>query len=464
MTDVLAFLALPFAASAIFVGIHTYLGLHVLRRNVVFADLALAQLSALGATAAFTIGYPPASLAGFSYALLFTGLGAVLLTASRRFARSVSQEAIVGILYVTATAATILLIDRAPQGAEHVKRMLIGSILTVEPGDLVKFAVLYGAIGLMHWIFRRPLLAVSQHGKAGQGNWRVAFWDLAFFLSFGVVVTSSVAAAGVLLVFSFLIIPAVIGTLFSRRIAPALVIGSMAGIVASACGLLGSFLLDLPTGAAMVVAFVIVLALGGLLRALAVAPRDERLRNRRRFRRAIVGLALAIGLAASLWLLLWPTADQPLLALAERAAGIGPERFLSAGERATFLDAEVYEARYQRQLADLNARERDSRWHGARLSDEDVRRMGSYQRSFNEMGRGERFVQDILRVKARERERWYVGAPAALFFGLGLTMLLGWLRLHNVLQAFVPGLRNEKAPTNAGHSDVGGNDVGGKNV
>jgi zinc/manganese transport system permease protein len=439
MSDILAFLALPFAASAIFVGIHAYLGLHVLRRNVVFADLALAQLSALGATAAFTIGYPPASLAGFSYALLFTGLGAVLLTASRRLALHVSQEAIVGILYVAATAATILLIDRSPQGAEHVKRMLSGSILTVGPDDLVKFAALYGAIGLFHWIFRRPLLAASRRDGAEQGGWRGALWDLAFFVSFGIVVTSSVAAAGVLLVFSFLIIPAVIGTLFSHRIAPALVIGWAAGIVASAGGLLGSFLLDLPTGAAIVVAFVIVLGLAGLLRALVVAPRDARRRNRRRFVRALAGSAFAAGFAGSLWLLLRPAADQPLLALAERIADIGPERFLSAGERDAFLDAEAYEARYRRQLDELNARERDSRWHGARLSDEDVRRMGSYQQSFNEMGRGERFVQDVLRGKARERERWYVGMPAAAIFGLGLAVFLAWNRLRDRLAALVAG-------------------------
>jgi zinc/manganese transport system permease protein len=423
MADIAGFLALPFGASAIFVGIHAYLGLHILRRNVVFADLALAQLSALGATAAFTIGYPPASLAGFAYALLFTGLGAVVLTASRRVALHIGQEAIVGILYVVATAATILLIDRSPQGAEHVKRMLVGSILTVESSDIAKFAALYGAIGLLHWIFRRPLLAASEQAVSGQGGWRVACWDLAFFLSFGVVVTSSVAAAGVLLVFSFLIIPAVIGTLFSRRIAPALLVGWGAGIVASASGLLGSFLLDLPTGAAMVVAFAATLILAGCLRAIVVAPPDERRRNRHRLARAAALLVLVAGFAASLWLLFLPTADQPLLALAEAVSGVGPERFLSESERDAFLDARAYEQAYQLQLEALNARERESRWRGARLSDEDVRRIGSYQQSFNEMGRGERFVQDVLRGKARERERWYVGAPAALLFGTGLLLL-----------------------------------------
>jgi zinc/manganese transport system permease protein len=423
MAPMLAFLIWPFAACVVFVGIHAYLGLHVLRRNVVFADLALAQLSALGGTAAFAIGYPPRSLAGFAYALLFTGGGAVLLTASRRLARHVSQEAVVGILYVVASAATILLIDRSPQGAEHVKRMLVGSILTVTPGDVAEFAVVYVTIGLLHWLCRKPLLAASERGAAEAG-WAAAFWDLVFFLSFGIVVTSSVAAAGVLLVFSFLIIPAVIGTLFSKRLMPALVIGWGAGLAASGGGLLASFLLDLPTGAAMVVAFALALLLAALLRAIAFAPPEQRRDNRRRLARMAAALALLATLAASLELLLWPSADQPLLALAEAAPAIGPERFLTAQEREAFLEAGAYEARYQAELEALNARERQSRWQGERLSDDEVRRIGSYQRSFNEMGRGERFVQETLRGKARERERWYVGLPAA---ALSLTALVALL-------------------------------------
>ena len=149
LADALALLAYPFAASVAFVLIHAYLGVHVLRRNIVFADLALAQLSALGATVAFALGYAPASAAGFGYALAFTALGAALLTLTRALGRLVSQEAFVGILYVVATAATVLVVDRSPQGAEHVKKILIGSILTVEPEDLAKFVVLYAAIAVV---------------------------------------------------------------------------------------------------------------------------------------------------------------------------------------------------------------------------------------------------------------------------------------------------------------------------
>src|SRR5213592_5016606 len=161
MSDALSLLVLPFAASIAFVIIHAYFGVHVLRRNIVFADLALAQLSALGASVAFASGYAPASAAGFAYGLLFTAIGAALLTLTRRLAHVVSQEAFVGILYVVATAATILVVDRSPQGAEHVKKILLGSVLTVETADVVKFTVLYAVIGVLHWLLRRPLLALS---------------------------------------------------------------------------------------------------------------------------------------------------------------------------------------------------------------------------------------------------------------------------------------------------------------
>src|SRR5262249_54163219 len=130
------------------------------------------------------------SAAGYAYALIFTAVGAVLLTASRGIARNVRQEAFIGVLYVVATAATVLVVDRSPQGAEHVKKMLVGSILSVTADDVVRFVALYSAIGALHWLMRRPLLAAAEDSTERSG--RVALWDLVFYLSFGVVVTSSV--------------------------------------------------------------------------------------------------------------------------------------------------------------------------------------------------------------------------------------------------------------------------------
>jgi zinc/manganese transport system permease protein len=425
MSDALGLLLLPFAAAVSFVLIHAYLGVHVLRRRIVFADLALAQLSALGATVAFANGYAPASAAGFAYALLFTALGAALLTLIRRLGHLVSQEALVGVLYVAATAATILVVDRSPLGAEHVKKILVGSILTVGPGQLAQFAALYGAIGLLHWIFRRPLLAVSSETRpAGRGALAVSIWDFVFFLSFGIVVTSSVTTAGVLLVFSLLIVPPLIGFIFSREVPVVLAIAWAVGIGASAVGLAGSYILDLPTGATMVSACALCLVLAGGVKALLfVAPRRRRV-NLRRAARGALALLLALGLASSLWLLVNPAADQPLAALLESATGLGPAPFLAASERATFASAGRDMVRFQDEVDRLNAREKAARYQGAPLSDEAIRRIASYQQSFNEMARGERFVQEVLRAKARARERWWVGLPTVLISVAGLGLLL----------------------------------------
>src|SRR3989475_5307321 len=429
MSDALSLLLLPFAASIAFVLIHAYFGVHVLRRNIVFADLALAQLSALGATVAFANGYAPASPAGFAYGLLFTAIGAALLTLARRLAHVVRQEAFVGIVYVVATAVTILVVDRSPQGAEHVKKILLGSILSVGPVELAKFAALYAVIGTLCWFARRPLLAVSGETRpVGRSMVAVSIWDFLFFLTFGVVVTSSVTTAGVLLVFSFLIVPAVIGFIFSRSVRVVLAIAWGVGIAASAAGLAGSYILDLPTAAAMVTAFALFLVLAGVARALVLVDAGRRRTHLRHAVRTVLALALALAFASSLWLIINPASDQPLAATFERATGFGPERFLSASERDIYESAGRDSVRFQNEVDRLNAKERAARYQGAPLSDEEIRRIASYQQSFNEMTRGERFVQDVLRAKARALERWFVGLPAAsiCFVGLGLLLRALW--------------------------------------
>lgn len=411
--DILAFAALPLAAAVVFTGIHTWFGLQVLRRNVVFADLALAQVSALGATVAVVAGHAVQSAAGYAYTLLFTAVGALLLTASRGLARSVRQEAFIGVLYVFATAATVLVIDRSPQGAEHVKKMLVGGILSVTAEELLKFVVLYSIIGALHWIIRRPLIAAAAANDGRTDIRKFLFWDLAFYSSFGVVVTSSVATAGVLLVFCFLIVPALVGNLFSSHLGVALTIGWITGALASAAGIFGSFLLDAPTGAVTVVAFAAVLVIAGAIRAFIAAPAAERSRNRRLGLQA-GGLivSLLIGLSGA-WVVVAPAGDHPILAAIEMATGIGPDRFMTATERAAYLEAATIERRHKSEIDRLNDRERRSRWQGDELTADEVRRIGSMQQTLAEMGRGERFVVDYLRARGRERERWYVGLPLA---------------------------------------------------
>jgi zinc/manganese transport system permease protein len=416
--DLVTLLAVPFAATVVFLGIHTWLGLHVLRRKVIFADLALAQLSAFGATLAVALGHPPVDSATFMYSLLFALSGAALLTMSRVFARSVSQEAFIGILYVVATAATVLVIDRAPQGAEHVKRMLIGTLLSIGPAQLEKILPLYASVALLHFLARRPLLSASElpiHGS------RAMFWDFVFYASFSVVVTSSVALAGVLLVFALLIIPAVIGMLFAQGIATALLVGWGAGLLASLAGFAISLALDLPTGASLILALATVLALAGALRVLCWGGSEAR-RYRRNACRLATASALVLVLLGGIWSLIRPEADQPLLAALE-PLGLRPELFLHSGEAAQYRDAQQAEQRYRTEVDTLSDQERRSRWQGTPLTDEEVWRIASYQQTYNEMGRGERFVQEFLLLQARQRERWFVSMPLTALTALSLVVL-----------------------------------------
>ena len=428
MGEALSALLLPFAASVAFVLIHTWLGVHVLQRRIVFADLALAQLSALGASVAFAGGYTADSVPAFACALVFTVLGAALLTCLRMLGRSVNQEALVGLLYVVATAVTVLVVDRSPQGAEQVRKIFVGSILTVGPIEVAQLFGLYAAVGVLHALLRRPLLAASAEARAAtnatQSSWR---WDFVFFLSFALVVTSSVRVAGVLLVFSFLIVPALIGSIFSRQSGVVLLVGWSFGIVGSALGLGSAYLLDLPTGAAVVAALALLLLVAGLAKGLFFTSRSAM--HRSIALRVSAALSVSAILVSSLWLLFNPGADQPLLALVERMTGFGSADFMSESDRRIFADAASDSVRFQAEFDRLNALEKAARFGATPLADDEVRRMASYQRSFNEMARGERFVQDTLQAKARSRERWVVGLPAALLASIGLALL--WRRRRN---------------------------------
>lgn len=412
MTDALALLLVPFLAALVLTGIHTYLGIHVLTRNIIFVDLAIAQISALGATVAFMLGYPPQSLAAYGYSLAFTGIAAVVLTLSRGWSTRISQETFIGIIYVMAAAGAFLLVDRAPQGAEHVKQILIGTILTVTQRDVVNLVGLYAFIGGFHWLFRRRFLLITRDPvSARRDGMRLWWWDLLFYASFGVVVTSSVAVAGVLLVFSFLIIPAVIGTLYYSTTLGRLLAGWLAGTVASALGLVASYTWNLPTGATMVCAFGVVLVLAAALRPLMQGSAAAR-HTYRRAATASAWTALAVVLLLSgAWLMIYPRADQPLLDLLEGWQPNVRTAFLTASERETVRDAEREAAQVAEAARRLSELEHRSRYSGREISDEELRRLSSYVQSYQEMQKGEQFVQRELRNRARHRQRWWFGLP-----------------------------------------------------
>src|SRR6266576_6987538 len=256
MADLLGLLWIPFLMCLVLTGIHAYLGVHVLAREVVFVDIALAQIAALGATAAFMVGYEMDTWESYASGLSATLLGAIVLALTRSRRRHVSQEAVIGVVYAVSSAAAVLLSDRAAHGAEQVRAMLVGNLLAVRGSEVVEVAALYAVIGVFHWLCRRPFFLISTDPEsASREGRRVRLWDFLFYASFGVVVTSSVRIAGVLLVFSYLIVPALAGIMLGRTIASKLLIGWAFGTLVSVVGIVASAALDLPTGATVVCAF-----------------------------------------------------------------------------------------------------------------------------------------------------------------------------------------------------------------
>ncbi|HEX5043564.1 MAG TPA: metal ABC transporter permease [Candidatus Polarisedimenticolaceae bacterium] len=273
-------LLLPaFVASLILTGIHAYLGVHVVERGVIFVDLSLAQIAALGTTVAYLMGHDLHSSTAYVYSLGFTILGAAVFSFSRMHRKTrVPQEAVIGIVYAVSAAVSILVMSKATQETEHLKEMLVGNILSVTWPELFKTAVLYAAIGLFHYVYRERFLLISlDPDEAERRGWNIRLWDFLFYVSFGFMVTQSVAIAGVLLVFCFLIVPSVTAMLLSERLGARLAIGWTMSALVSAAGVGASFALDLPTGATIVATFgVTLLLVAGLRRALRRERAEER--------------------------------------------------------------------------------------------------------------------------------------------------------------------------------------------
>jgi zinc/manganese transport system permease protein len=256
MNDFFSLMAAPFAACLVLTGIHAYLGLHVIERGVIFVDLALAQIAALGATLGFLLGFGLHSTAAYLFALGFTFLGAVIFALTRFREEKIPHEAIIGVVYAVASAAAILILSRAPDGGEELKQLLVGHLLLVGWPEVFKVAVIYGLIGFLHWRFRKPLLAISRDPRgASASGMNLRLWDLFFYGTFGVVVTSSVEMGGVLLVFSFLIVPSICGALLAQSVGRRLWVGWIVGALASMLGIVISYYADLPTGATIVCLF-----------------------------------------------------------------------------------------------------------------------------------------------------------------------------------------------------------------
>lgn len=265
----LEMLIAPLVACLILTGIHCYLGIHVLMRGVIFVDLALAQIAAFGAAVAIVIGFEPGSIGAYAFALLFTFLGASVFSLGRFKDGRVPQEAIIGITYAVGSAATILVLSHAAAEVDRIEEMLVGHLLFVSWHEIIKTVLIYSLIACVHLVFRKPFMALSKAHTSNDPMPRHArAWDLLFYTTFGVVVTSSVQLAGVLLVFSFLIVPAACAMIFLSRVGPRLLAGWVFGVIGSGAGLAASARWDLPTGPAVVAAFGVLFALCSIIYAI----------------------------------------------------------------------------------------------------------------------------------------------------------------------------------------------------
>ena len=401
---------IPFLACLVLTAIHVYLGLHVLARGVIFVDLALAQVAALGITVALSRGPShPERRRVLVRAGLRGGRRRALL-AHPRPARAIPRKPSSASSTWSSAALTVLVVDRAPQGAEHIKQLLVGSLLTVTPGELARIAVLYAVIGVGHALVRRPLVEISFDPEMRRGAGRaIRWWDFAFYVTFGVVVTSSVRIAGVLLVFSYLIVPAAVGALLTSSVRGRLAMGWVLGAAVSAVGLWASFAWDLPTGAAIVASFGVLMAVvaAGLgARALLRGGRD-----------ALFGVGIAAGAVGRGGRTPPHCLPAHGSSLAQLARGRRPRhRSSSSSHRPSARPGGTVARRSRAGWRRCAGSPRSGRRAvGARDARRDQKeRLRQFLAARGEITAGDRFVLRTLRDRARERQRYWLGVPMLL--------------------------------------------------
>jgi zinc/manganese transport system permease protein len=248
--EAVSLLIYPFAACVLLILIHAYFGMHVLERGIIFVDLSLAQFIGLGIALSFFMGYEDSgkNIFAFSFAIL----GALILSFSRRIERLINIEAFIGALYIFSLAGSILILDRTPHGLEEFKAILNGNILWITGRELFHTFALYLFIGILHFVFRKRFLSLSYEGKSSPA------WEFLFFLSFALALVKSVQMAGILQVFSFLVIPAMTGRLYTKRPLNVLLTGWLTGLGASIFGIVLSYRLDVPTAPLIVASLCII--------------------------------------------------------------------------------------------------------------------------------------------------------------------------------------------------------------
>jgi zinc/manganese transport system permease protein len=263
--QLLTFWKWPLIACLVLPWLLVYLGLHIIRRGIIFVDLALAQVAALGTCLSVLLGYDVHDWESYVFSLGFTMVGAIIFTITRTQEHRVPQEALIGIVYVVAAAGAILMLNSSAGGKEELQRSLIGELLVVTPGEVLRTFGLFAAVGAVHFAFRKKFLAITFAAEAAEREGvRVRWWDFLFYALFGLVVTSFVHIGGVLLVFTYLIVPAVCGVYLADTLAKRLLIGWAIATLGSIGSLCLSVQANLPIGATIVCGLGLLLLLTAL--------------------------------------------------------------------------------------------------------------------------------------------------------------------------------------------------------
>jgi zinc/manganese transport system permease protein len=261
----------------ILVGICGYVGIHVILREVIFIDIALAQIAAFGVSCGLFLSLELSDTSVFIVSLSFTLLAALLLSVAQRLSHIVPQEAFIGVLYATGAAAVILAGDRLPHGSEQVHDLMVGHLLWVSWDEVLTHVIIYLILGCIYLLIHKKLLRISEARKAEKSNKKShILWDFIFYALLGVLVTFAVRVAGVLLVFGFLIVPAVIGFLIGKTFLARLSIGWITGVLVSLVGSYLSYSLDFPTGGMVVVTLGLSLLIVGFIKGIQLSFNKSR--------------------------------------------------------------------------------------------------------------------------------------------------------------------------------------------
>ncbi len=252
MITALEFMFAPFVVCLLLIGINIYFGIHVIKREIIFIDISLAQIAAFGATVAVVVGLAPhdheaPTLAGYLFSIGFTTLAAFLFTILKSQKLPIPLESLIGIAYAVATTGAVILLDKSAGSDVHVHDMMAGSILWVRWSQILELTIVFGLIGLFHYLFRAKFISLTDNYNNGPDNSYSMLWDFLFYTTFGVAVVHSVRVGGILTVFAFLIIPASISALFSKNWLPRILIGWGLGTLVTVFGLFLSWKMDVPS-------------------------------------------------------------------------------------------------------------------------------------------------------------------------------------------------------------------------